>query len=747
MAATPINILINGESIVKYFDQVSIKFVEGMFCNSIDLSVKTMDLWTKFDPILNFGDLVLEVPIGSKTYKFLVEERNATVGLPGVAFSVWGRSAQALLDRPYSKTVTDTEDTKYPWQTRDCTATQIINYIQNLCCPYTVIVNWNVENFIVYKDSFSASNTSPIDVISQLAGIIGAEFIANPDGSLTVQEYSVSEGIAVQEYNDLDHIVSLSEDLVYPIGFNSVIVNGFSPTDSSAGSSSLTAELQEDDLKGWEYNKRRKVRCYYYHPKNLRVISSCFRGTSSPLSAGTETFTEWIVLVWGEGNTSHPNTKGVTEVLGSKTIPLAIKKVSYQCKYQDFAVASQVTKIMEPPYGVVAFYFTDHTNTTTMTLDYYEPETEPGTEPGTEVTVNEIDGYDDPTTEETGTLVEGTGEIGTIATIDIGDGTEEDTEDTLVTGTVVDSETGTTDADVGEIQLELDEELEDEQTASLLLRSTGSGEVGHNGILLDNKVVPGYFLYFIVWGDWYPVTKRIFDSVYVDHTIPNFQGEYAQTKEFTEEVMFTRGQGNISKPYYDGGTYKLSIPGIGKDISFYKNKTSVTLNDYNPEFPIANVTLTYLSRYSKGQAAIPSSYVGSGDVEGKPFYVYLEKYGSVDSAGVIQSNGELLSVSKTVTLDETMNVGSTANVVVIVKDFATEVIIPGASVYVDGSFKGYTNEDGEITLYGISVGDHAIKLLATGYLDSDEDALANDTFTVSAPTDLSDVGGGGQLIM
>jgi hypothetical protein len=400
---------------------------------------------------------------------------------------------------------------------------------------------------------------------------------------------------------------------------------------------------------------------------------------------------------------------------------------------------------MEPQYGVVAFYFSDHTNTVTMTFDYYEP----GTEPGSEVTINEIDGYDDPTTEETGTLVEGTGEIGTIATIDIVDETEDETEDgteedTLVTGTVVGS-TKADETETIEIQLELDEELEAEQTATLLLRSTGSGEPGHNGRLLDNKVIPGYFLYFIVWGDWFPVTKRIFDSVYMDHVIPNFQGEYAQTKEFTEEVVFSRGQGSISKPYYDGGTYKFSIPGIGKDVSFFKNQTSVTLNDYNPEFPIANVTLTYSSRYSKGSAAIPSSYVGSGDTEGKPFYVYLEKNGSVDSVGVMQSDGEILSVSKTITLDESMNVGSTANVVVIVKDFATEVVIPGASVYVDGSYKGYTNDDGEITLYSLSVGDHAIKLLANGYLDSDEDALANDTFTVSAPTEL-DTGGGGQLM-
>jgi hypothetical protein len=196
MTATPINIKIDGESLLKHFSQASVKFAEGMFCNSIDLSIISDELWTKFDPIVNFGLLRLQVLLGTMNYEFLIEERNTTVSIPGISFTSWGRSSQALLDKPYANPLlTDLEEKIHPWQKRDVHVTEIITYAINYCCSdyvkSKVTIHWNVDDFIVYKDTFSTSNSSPIDIISQLAGIIGAELVANADGSLTIQEYSV----------------------------------------------------------------------------------------------------------------------------------------------------------------------------------------------------------------------------------------------------------------------------------------------------------------------------------------------------------------------------------------------------------------------------------------------------------------------------------------------------------------------------------------------------------------------------
>jgi hypothetical protein len=655
MTSTPINVLMNGESIVQYFDSVSIKFIEGAFCNSIDLNVNSMDLWDRFDPIKYFGQLVLEVPIGNLTYKFMVEERNTNVSIPGVAFSVWGRSAQAFLDQPYSKIMSDIESeieddpTKYVWQKGDSNVTAIIGIIKNICCSYHVDVHWNVKNFTIYKGSFTASNTTPIAVISQFAGIIGAELVANADGSLTVQEYSVQEDVSIQEYNDMDHIVSLNDEIVYPIGYNCVMVNGYSNADSGSQSAYLTPVLQEDDLKGWEYGKRRTVRVYHYHSKGLGVISTCFNGSSGGLGHGIEQKSEWVVLIWGEGSTQYADRNGDSEVKGSGTTPIEIRKVTYSVNYTDFAVASLVNKTDDPNYGIALFFFTDYSNTATMNFDYYA----------------------DSATDDDGNLIP-------------------------------------------DILLEIDEE-EDAKSIN----------AGNNGIVYGNTIISTYYLSFKIWGDWFPVTDYIYDSSLTELYPPNLSGY----ETIIEEITVTNGSGSVSKPLDELVTYRFPYPGTGGGLKTFKGQTRVQLSYYNKRYPISTIIITYRSRYTKGKALIPSSFVGTDAVEGKAFFVYLVKKPVGD-----EEVGEILSVSKTVSQPSTMNTETSKNIVLVIKDFATEVVIPGTSVYVDGNHKGVTNADGEIYLNNISIGDHIIKLVAQGYLDSDEDELANDTFTVSSST-------------
>ena len=371
LMATPINILINEESLIEYFDKVSLKFSEGTFCNSIDISIKDQRLWDIFDPIENFGMLKLRVSIGTVDYEFLTEERNATVTESGIGFSVWGRSAQALLDRPYSQTIIDTEENIHPWQTGDCYVSDIITYVMEYCCPEfvrnAVPIHWMVEDFIVYKDSFSTSNNSPIEIISSLADIIGAELIANADGSLTIQEYSVSEGIAVQEYNDLDDITGLSDDIVYPVGYNSVTVEGYS--DAGTDSAYLSTKIIEDGLDSWIYNVNRTVRVYYYHPDNYEIMSSCIDGTSQFNIKGTETITEYVLITFGEGSTSLPDLTGSTQIKGDPDVPFEYREVTYDTAYADFIVSSQVQSTDDPVYGLVGFYFSDYSNVTTIEFD------------------------------------------------------------------------------------------------------------------------------------------------------------------------------------------------------------------------------------------------------------------------------------------------------------------------------------------------------------------------------------------
>jgi hypothetical protein len=698
MATTPINVLIDGKSIVKQFDHVSIKFSEGTYCNSIDLSVISKELWDKFDPITFFGKLKLEVPIGSTNYAFLIEERNTTVGIPGISFTVWGRSAQALLDRPYSNTVNDEEEKIHPWQIDDVKVKDIIEYAIDYCCSSDikdkVSVHWDVEDFTVYKDTFSVSHNSPIEIISTLAGIIGAEFVANADGSLTVQEYSVKEGSSVQEYNDVDHIVSLNDEIVYPIGYNAVTVNGYGSKENQIPAY-LSPSLQEDDLKGWEFGKYRIVRVYNYHPKGLAIEASVLKGDIKKSIKGKQTFTEWVILVWGSGNTQYPNLFGETVVKGDEDEPLEFRQVEYECSYQDFLLASELTDDDDPAYGVSSYYFSDLTNTATLSFEYYDTSGEIKDQP-----VIQLD-WEDKEDEDAN-------KPWSLFTYFWRPGLDVDSEyirRTSTVGTVAPSS------------------------------STGTGVR-----LISKEAAVKPQLKFRVWGPYWDLVEKCFDSVYNTIT-PNLTRNSTITKLVEEEIGFSDGEGNLSRPYYSSGDVQWYTPG-GGNLLFQEGMTLVKISGYKKNqvyAPFAIGKVSYKSNYTLGHTFLPDSYKAS------EFYVYLKKIALKGTDGVLQDS-EYLSISQAVEnedIETPTPVGTaTRDITIQVKDFATEVVVVGAAVIIDGRWIGTTDDQGLLNVIGIRVGDHSIRIQASGYLDSDEDELANDTFTVTA----DDTGTSGQII-
>jgi hypothetical protein len=73
---------------------------------------------------------------------------------------------------------------------------------------------------------------------------------------------------------------------------------------------------------------------------------------------------------------------------------------------------------------------------------------------------------------------------------------------------------------------------------------------------------------------------------------------------------------------------------------------------------------------------------------------------------------------------------SEKDVTFVVRDKVTDAVVEGANVYIDGSFRGSTDEDGVLTVNNVSVGSHTLKITCSGFLDSDEDDLNNDTIEV-----------------
>lgn len=380
--STPINIIIDNKTVLDDVESCEIQMQDSDYCLSVSLSLKSKRFWTLCDPVTKFGTLRIKVVIGSDTYKFLAEERDTSPSVAGVGFTVWGRSKQALLVSPYSKTITDTDTTNHPWQTANTTASAIVAYVVSNYCPYAVTVTWNAGDFAVYKDSFSVSNQSPVDIISSLASVIGAELVADADGSLSVEAHSVAEGTSVQSYNDMDHIVQLSETIGYPSGYNAVTVYGYDPASSAKSSAYLSVEriaaFPGDEMGEIYPGVQHKVRVYCYHSEGLQPIAdgadpAAYNVDATSISNGVENITEDVTLIFGKGSTSKPNTKGVSEVTGSETEPYQVVSVTYSTNYYDFAVPEATLPDGEDSHSYsILFYFSDKSATTMYSFTVQE---------------------------------------------------------------------------------------------------------------------------------------------------------------------------------------------------------------------------------------------------------------------------------------------------------------------------------------------------------------------------------------
>lgn len=372
---TQINVFKGTRSIIKWFQSMTISMTDG-FCHSIDLSLNSLDLWDEFDPNINKGELTIKVLIGTTTYEFMCEERDVPIDPNGSTFSVWGRSRQARLDVPYARTVKDTEDTDHPWQTGDVSVSEIISYIISNYCDYPLTFYWNVEDFLVKEGTFSVDEQTPISIISSFADIIGAKLTAHPDGSLTVDYYSVEEETPVASYNDFDHIVSLNESNQYTEGYNAITVGGKN-SDISPQIQHEVLEDDEEENNSWQVNVPRTVRVYYYHQdygkendkeKGISILTYPLSGVSvTVLDGNIETTTEDVLISWGSGSQSKFDLDGLSDVEGDVDVPLELRSVTYQTKYIDYSV-----RVSTEEETHLMFYFQDKTASTVLSVSIGE---------------------------------------------------------------------------------------------------------------------------------------------------------------------------------------------------------------------------------------------------------------------------------------------------------------------------------------------------------------------------------------
>lgn len=650
--STPINITVDGKSILDDLDNCEINHSEDAYCLTISLSLLSQRYWKNFSPNDKCGELRIAVYIGSDVYWFLVEDRKTNIDKGGVGFNVWGRSKQAFLDAPYAKTITDTMDSadEHPWQMQVSKASEIVAYVVANYCETAVTVTWNVLDFMVYQDTFSADRKTPLGVIRAVADVIGAQLVANIDGSLSIEEYSVEAETPVTDYDPLHEIVGMGETIQYPKGFNSVTIHGYEVDkirDRTVSSYLSAIRLTSETI----YLRHEfTVRVYYYHPEGNRPTAEVDEGKGSGGRRGTEQITESITLIWGKGTRSKPNTNGETQVeSGSSSTPIEIVQETYDTYYIDFTI--RATKAGE---RVVLFYFADQSAYTTLSFTAIDP--------------NE---------------------------------------------TVV----GADDVEIAT------------PCESCAIE-----------VVSPETIVPGCQIIFIVFYANRYVINRIrpafhaggLDAHNSAGTAVTIYGEL-QRMRYTEEVTFSNGVANLSYPIFEDFVppevtsftceFRRGDERFHREhpVSKIEGSKTLVVPSFIGKASLASVqaSVTYYTQYQKMKTSVPETWKST----------YFDITVPMDHCD------DPLELSLSVDEAEESATGAetaTRNILIQVQNWATAESVEGAQVYVDGSLVGITDELGQIGIDQIEVGDHTLKITKSGYVDSDRDELANDSFTVTS---------------
>jgi len=76
-------------------------------------------------------------------------------------------------------------------------------------------------------------------------------------------------------------------------------------------------------------------------------------------------------------------------------------------------------------------------------------------------------------------------------------------------------------------------------------------------------------------------------------------------------------------------------------------------------------------------------------------------------------------------------ISKTFSLTVVVKDLKTGSAVAGASVYLDGSYKGTTDSNGRLVISNVSEGSHIVRASKSGYYDKSQTVAVSSNTSVT----------------
>jgi len=735
--STPINITLDGMSTLDALQACTLTAGEGQYCFEMTLELAGESWFALADPEIDRAGLRVHVYIGAVDYPFLIEERSRTLTATGTVTRIWGRGPQALAGPGFAATLSN--DGTRPWETEPMLASQIADAVKG-----DLPVTWNALDFAVRAGTLDVDNLTPIEIMAALAAVIGAQIeIDAPDG-ICVNTYQAA-GTSATTYADLTDITAWAEQDVATDRFNAVTVLG---QGAAAMSASLSfAEYDPDDAAtqrrtwglpdgnryivppaadsiatrgavdasrwhaAWKTFEPLMLKLYAWHPDDQTPQLYSSTGQYALSARHTETITEDVELIWGSGHTSRPDTTGNTQITGDATIPFAIDSTSYQTY---FYVVS-VTAAANGQHALFA-YFDDRAAHAVHRFDVYDESGDAGI-PGLP---DAADGWQRQASARA--------EKASPEVVSAGDTVTYHYYGAHAPGFGTDyANAGVTAAG---------DPIELERTESVTF-TNGAGQTSY----------PVTALQSCTWRaegidadpQWFATSTLL--------KVPRWENDNARYK-MTAEVVYTTTAhpftGSVPLDWVSevfGAWFQPTDPSwaaiqveydvVVADDPEDANSVQITVLDADTDVPIngAGIIVNSLAR---GSTDADGRFTVQNLISDFSHHLRVTKnfYQQQDNR-FTTADAEL-----TVSLERYEMIGTGGDtdprsVTLTIYDYQTDAVVDGAAVYVDGTHRGVTDAAGQITVTGLLVGSHTLKVTKTGYVDSDLDALANDSFTVS----------------
>lgn len=191
-----VQIFLDGEDVTGKVSNCSINYSKGNFTGECTLKFADPSFYPRLDCSnipANYNQERIEVRtklIGQTDWivqgKFFIEKRDTSVAFDGgTQPTCWGRTRTARLDRPYARPISKT------W-TEVTYARTVAEWIIAQADP-TLVLRWEVMNYVIHQYRFEISGATPIEAIGQIASPLGAVVSTTKSGELLVHYQWVSE--------------------------------------------------------------------------------------------------------------------------------------------------------------------------------------------------------------------------------------------------------------------------------------------------------------------------------------------------------------------------------------------------------------------------------------------------------------------------------------------------------------------------------------------------------------------------